>query len=886
MTFLRWHLRRLWSAVRRTPSDEDFARELRFHLDQAEAELRGRGYSRPDAQRVARTRSGGFFEALEALRSQRGLGRTMDLWDDVRYAVRRLVKAKRFTVAASTTLALGIGANTTVFTMVNAILIRGMPFEDPDRIVAVWTGNSAGQRQAVSYPDYEDWRDQATTLASLAAYTNSIVNVSDDEQVPERVLGAHVSPNFFPLLGEQPVLGRDFGPDDDRAGAEPVALLGHGLWETRYARDPGVLGRTIRVNGLAATVVGVMAPGMRFPNDTDIWIPRANLASELNLADRGARSLAVIGRLGPGTSIAEARLELQAIGARLAEAYPDTNRGRAPDLIEFLEFVNGGEPALLTLTLMGAVAFVLLIACGNVANLLLARAAGRRREIAVRVAMGATRLQIVRQLLIESLVLALVAGAAGFLLSILGIRWVSGVTRSAAVGMPYWIEFTLDGTVFAFVAALCLVTAIAFGLIPALRASGTDVTGVLQENAAGSLGGIGARRWAGSLVIGQIVLSLVLLSGAGFMIRSFLALHAVQERFQTSDLVAMRLFLPVSQYPEAEGRADLFRELEERLGSIPTLRGQAIASAAPLRGGTLRPLETVGRTAEDGVTLPVTTVVSVSDGYFDALRIALTRGRTFQRGDGLEGSEVAIVNERFVEMHLEGEPLGQRIRLPVEGNGADGPWLTVIGVSPSIRQRQIEAPEPDPVVYLPLRANPPRFSVVLVQSPADPAGIVPEVQEAMRAIDPDLPLYGATTMEQLMADSRIAPRVFVLMLSVFAGIAVSLSVIGIYSVAALSVARRTREIGLRAALGAEQRQVSWLFLRRSLGYLAIGLPAGILGALGVGQLLRSVLVQVGPTDPLTLAGTVLLLAAACIVAGFIPARKAARLDPMVALRAE
>lgn len=872
--------------MRRTPSDEDFARELRFHLDQAEAELRGRGYSRADAQRVARTRSGGFFEALEALRSQRGLGRTMDLWDDVRYAVRRLVKAKRFTVAASTALALGIGANTTVFTVVNAILIRSMPLEDPDRIVAVWTGNPEGQRQAVSYPDYEDWRDQASTLASLAAYIISNVNVSNDEQVPERVLGAYVSPNFFRLLGEEPVLGRDFGPDDDREGAEPVALLGHGLWETRYARDPGVLGRTIRVNALPATVVGVMAPGMRFPNDTDIWIPRVSLPPESNVADRGTRSFAVIGRLGPGTSIDQARQEFRTIGARLAEAHPDTNRDRAPDLTEFLDFVNGGEPALLTLLLMGAVAFVLLIACGNVANLLLARAAGRRREIAVRVAMGATRVRIVRQLLIESLALALVAGAAGFLLSILGIRWISSVTRSAAVGMPYWIEFTLDGTVFAFAAALCVVTAIAFGLVPALRISGTDVTGVLQENTAGSLGGIRARRWAGSLVIGQLVLSLVLLSGAGFMIRSFLALSTTQERFETSDLIAMRLFLPVAQYPEADGRSDLFRNFEDRLGSIPMLRGQAIASTPPLAGGAVRPLETVGRTAEDGVTLPVTTVVSVSDGYFDALRIALTRGRTFQRGDGIEGSQVAIVNERFVEMHLEGEPLGQRIRLPVEGSGADSPWLTVIGVSPSIRQRQIEEPQPDPVVYLPLRADPPRFSVVLVRSPAGPAGVIPEVQGAMRAIDPDLPLYSATTMEQLMADSRIAPRVFVLMLSVFAGIAVSLSVTGIYSVAALSVARRTREIGLRVALGADQRQMLWLFLRRSLGYLAIGVPAGVLGALGVGQLLRSVLVQVGPTDPPTLAGTVLLLTAVCIVAGLIPARKAARLDPMVALRAE
>ena len=886
MTFRSRHLRRLWSAVRRTPSDEDFARELRFHLEQAEAELRGRGYSRADARRVVRTRSGGFFRALEALRAQRGLGRTMDLWDDVRYAVRRLVKARRFTMAASTALALGIGANTMVFTVVNAILIRNLPFDNPDRIVAIWTGSPEGERQAVSYPDYEDWRDRATTLAGLSAYTNGNVNVSGDEQVPDRVFGAYVSPNFFGLLGEEPVLGRDFGPDDDRDGAEPVVLLGHGLWETRYARDAGVLGRTIRVNTRPATVVGVMAPGMRFPNDTDIWISRVSLPPGSNVADRGTRIFGVIGRLGPGASVDQARRELRAIGSRLAEAYPETNRDRGPDLLEFLEYVSGGEPALLTLTLMGAVAFVLLIACANVASLLFARATDRRREIAVRVAMGATRLRIVRQLLIESLVLALVSGAAGFLLSILGIRWLSGVTRSAAIGMPYWIEFTLDGTVFAFTAALCLLTAVAFGLVPALRVSGTDVRGILKEATPGSLGGIGARRWAGALVVGQFVLSLVLLSGAGFMIRSFLALQAMEEGFETSDLIATRLFLPPEEYPEADGRGDLLREFEDRLGSIPALRGQAIASAPPLAGGAHRPLETEGRRAGEGVALPVTTVVSVSDGYFDALRIALTRGRSFRRGDGIEGSEVAIVNERFVEMHLDGEPLGQRIRLPVEGSGTDGPWLTVIGVSPSIRQRQIEEPQPDPVVYLPLRTDPPIFSVILVQSPADPAGVIPELQEAMRAIDPDLPLYGATTMEQLMADYRIAERVFVQMLTAFAGIALAISVVGVYSVAALSVARRTREIGLRIALGAGRRQTSWLFLRRSLGYLALGLAAGILGALGVGQMLRSILVQVRPADPLTLAGTVLLLTVASVLAGLIPARRAARLDPMAALRAE
>ena len=880
----QWH--RLRGALRRTPSDGDLARELRFHLEQAEAELRGRGYSRRDARRLARARSGGFFAALEALRAERGLGRTMDLWDDVRYGARRLANDRWFTVAAVTALALGIGANTTVFTLVNAMLIRGLPFDDPDRIVAVWTGNPEGQRLRVSYPDYEDWREQSATLAGLAAYGNWTINFGDGQQVPERAMGAYVSADFFRVLGEQPALGRDFGPDDDRDGAEPVVLLGHNLWENRYARDPGVLGQTVRVNGLVANRRRRHGSRNAFPQQHGHMDRAGRPSAGVECPGPGTRTYQAIGRLTPEASMAQAREELQAIGRRLAEAYPASNRELAPDLLGFQDRYTAGATRLVLLTLTGAVAFVLLIACTNVAGLLLARSAGRRHEVAVRVAMGATRLRIVRQLLVESLLLAVVAGAGGLLFSVAGIRWFDGATRGAAIGRPYWMDFTLDGTIFAFIAALCLGTAVTVGLVPALQLSGTPVAGVLKEDALGNTGGIRTPRWAGgALVVGQLTLSLVLLSGAGFMLRSFLSLYGMDAAFETSRIMTTWLYLPPAQYPEASARADLYQNFGDRLASIPALRGHAIATAPPMAGGATRPVATGGRVAQDGEALPLTTVVSVSDGHFEALGIELTGGRTFRREDGREGSEVAIVNERFVEMYLEGEPLGQHIRLPVEGSEAEAPRLTVIGISPHDSARAARGARARTGGLPSVALGSPNFVIVMVQAPSDAASVIPQVQDAIGAIDPDLPLFNTMTMDQLMALGRWPYRVLGLMLSLFAGIALILSAVGVYAVTASSVAQRTREIGIRVALGAEAGQISWLALRRSLRYLAIGLPAGLLGALGVGQVLAAILV-VSPTDPLTIAGIVALFAVVGLVACVVPARRAAHLDPMVALRVE
>ena len=812
----------------------------------------------------------------------------MDLWQDIRFGARLLVKARWFTLAAVTALALGIGANATVFTLVNAVLFRGLPFDDAENIVAVWAENEQNQRANFSHPNYVDLRDQARTLESLAANLNAPVNLADDGQPPERVVGAYVSGNFFRMLGEQPVLGRDFVDEDDREGAEPAVLLGHTVWQNRYGGDPGVLGLTIRVNSLVATVIGVMPPNMRFPQNTDVWIPLHMLPpeSEVERRDQGS-SFQVVERLARGASIELAREELQAIGRRLADEYPESNRELRFNLMSWQDQVTQGEIRLIFLTLMGAVVFVLLIACANVANLLLARSADREREIAVRVSLGATRGRIVRQLLIESILLAILAGGVGLLLSVVGIQWFDAAVTEE-IGKPYSMEFTMDPIVFVFMAGVCLATAVLFGLARALQVSKTDVNEVLKEGSRGSSSGRRARRWADALIVGEIVLTLVLLSGAGFMMGSFVKLASMDLGIETSRLLTMQMYLPLTQYPEPGPRRELFEDLEERLRGVVAIQASTLTTAPPLSGGGSQAVEVDGSGGDTGEVLPRATTLWVSDGYLDALGVQLVRGRWLGPDDGLPGSEVAVVNERFVEVHLEGgDPLGRRVRfVPAAADTLEVAWLTIVGVIPNIRQRAIEELETDPVAYMPLRSNPLRSVSLMVRTSADPGSATPLLREVMGAVQPDLPLFNIMTMDQLLAERRFIFRVFGLMFSVFAGIALVLSAVGLYSVTTHSVTQRTQEIGIRVAHGAHPRQVTWLVLRRALVQLGIGLPVGLLGAAAVGQLLQSVVVQTSATDPLLLGAIVLVLAVVAVVACIIPAQRAARLDPMVAFRVE
>jgi len=812
----------------------------------------------------------------------------MSFLQDLRFAIRLLVKDRWFTAVAVIALALGIGVNATVFTFVNAVLIRGLPFNDPDRILVVGTVDGRGRDHGASYRDFEDWRAATRTFAGLAAYSGQTMNVSDEGRAPERFQGPYLSANAFRLIGQRPLLGRDFLPEDDRPGATAVAVLGNGIWKNRYGSDPGVIGRSIKVNDVPCIVIGIMPEGFKFPNNADLWLPLVQMP-RLTEQKRDAWNLQVFGRLENNVTLAQAQAEMKTIGNKLAHDHPDTNKDVGTRVMTFNQRMNGGPIKLIFLSLMGAVGFVLLIACANVANLLLARSASRAREMSVRVSVGATRWRIVRQLLVESVLLSVVSGLLGLALASVGVRMFDAATQD--VGKPYWIKFTIDAQVFAFFAAVCLGTGIVFGLAPALHVSKTDLNEVLKEGGRSGSSGIRARRWTSVLIVAELALTLVLLAGAGLMMRSFLTLYRLDVGVETSQLLTMRLALPMQKYPAVEQRRIFYERLDRRLSGVGGIQSATIATNVPLGGGNGRLLAIDGRPLAAGEQPPTVTQVTIGSRYFETLGLRLSRGRLFDALDGTTGHDTAIVNQRFAAMYFGGDdPIGRRIKLSPDGPvlpGAPEPvWMTVVGISPTIRQGNLQEAQPDAVAYVPLRAQAPSFAMLIVKAERDAASLTSLAREEVRAIDPDLPLFGILTMDQMLAQQRWPFRVFGTMFAIFALIALALSAVGLYAVTAYSVSQRTQEIGVRMALGAQAPQVWWLILRRSIVQMALGLAIGIGGALGVGKLLESVLVQTGSRDPVTLLSIVALLVLVSIAACFWPARRATRLDPVHALRYE
>ena len=780
-------------------------------------------------------------------------------------------------------LAFGIAANTAVFTIANAIVIRDLPFDQPDRLVEIRTRTREGD-WSMSYPDLRDVLQRTRTFEGTAGFADDTMNVSEETRAAERFVGAYVSANAFALVGQQPILGRAFTTDDERPGAQPVVMLGYAVWQSRYQSDKGVLGRTVRVNGVPSVVIGVMAEGFGFPLVSEMWQPLTLLPPQ-RLERRDERTLGTVGRLRPGATLEQARADLDIIMAALAREYPDTNADVRP-IVNTFRYGIGPQVSTTIYALLGAVTFVLLIVCANVANLLLARATDRTREISARIAIGASRWQITRQLLIESVLLALTGGLIGLGLSVIGVRIFARAVADS--GAPYWLDFAFDIRVFGFFAAVCLGTALLFGLAPALYASRMNVSESLNEAGRSGAGTIRIRRWAGALVILQLALAPILLTSAGLMMRTLLAEYSINSGIETDGLFRLRLSLTSQGYPNPDQRARFYRQLEDRLASGPNFRA-ALAHAAPLEGATPRTVSfDSGRDDRPGAG-PVASIVTIGLRYFDTLGVALLRGRDFRESDTGVGDVPAIVNARFAELHFpDRDPIGQRIRLTANGlrDDTEPERVTVVGVVANVRQREIDPLAFDPIVYLPYAANPLTWASILVRTESDVALVASQVRERVRALDPDLPLFDILTIDAVLDRELWATQIFGAMFTIFALIALATSAVGLYAVTARAAAQRTREIGIRMALGAQARQIWWLVTRRVSIQLAIGAVLGIAGAVAFARLLQGVLFRVSPADPPTLLGVSILLVVVGVGASLTPARRAMRLDPVAALRHE
>jgi predicted permease len=803
---------------------------------------------------------------------------------DLKYAFRGLRRSPGFAFAAIVILALGIAANGAVFTLLNGALLRDMPIDAADRSVALGvkhTGSSQ-REEGISFLELRDWQASARVFEGIGGFDEQTMNVSDEERAPERFEGAFVSSNAFELIGRRPILGRALQPDDDREGAPAVVVLGWTVWQRRYQGSADVIGRTIRVNGVPATVVGVMPERFGFPTIAEIWQPLSALQADVR-NDRRERLLTGFGRLRESVTIDQAVIDLQGVIASLAATHPETNRDIVPRVDPFRSGIGRVFVGLFA-AMSGAVAFVLLIACANVANLLLARAATRAHEISVRMSIGASRWRIVRQLLVESLVLAAAAGLLGLMLSTAAVRlfWL----YASQTHPPYWLQFPTDWRVFSYLAVICLGTSVLFGLVPALYTARTRAADALTR---GVTSGRRSQRWSAALVVGQLALTLVLLSGAGAMVRNILALSATDPGVDTTTLSRLRLDLPSATYNTPDKRATFYRRLDERLAEMSSLRA-SIANVAPASGGASRQLLIDGRPTAEGRDRPNVAMVSIGDRYFDIIGAVRFRGRLFGAGDGEPGRGSAIVNERFAAMHFgSDDPIGARIRLAIPGRpaaytGRGAEWMTIVGVVGNVQQRPPNDGSFDPVVYVPLAASPDAGVNILVRGSTDLGAVSSQVQAQIRTIDPDLPVFDVRTVDDLLAYQRWAQTVFGSMFAIFAAIALLMASVGLYAVTAYAVAQRTREIGLRIALGAGVRQVWWLATRRASLQVIAGLAVGLTGSVAVLQLLPLQLVRTDGNHPTTLAIVTALLVLIAFVACLIPARRALAVDPVQTLR--
>jgi putative ABC transport system permease protein len=885
LTSLKEAAARVFALFRGRDLDRDFQQELESHLAMLIDENIRRGMTPDEARRAAQLRLGPH-SLKERHRDVRSLPVVEAILLDLRFACRLIAKERWFSAAAIAALALGIGANATGFTIVNAVFLRGLPFEDADRLYVVSWETRAGRRSNTSYPELQDWRAQSRTFAGLAGYRYDTLNISDDTALPEQVDATWLTADAFAILQQQPLLGRVFFSRDEQADADRVVVVGHALWQRRYGGDPTVLGKTVRVNGEPSTIVGVMPEGMKVPDQAELWAPLVATDAE---RQRNVRLLRVFGRLDDDVDRREAQAELSAIAQQLIAAYPDATKDLIGARVEtFTERYIGGMGRPMFYTVMGAVFFVLLIACANVASLLLSRSAYRAREIAVRTALGATRARVIRQLLLESVVLGFIGGGIGLLLAALGIEAFAAAMEGT---LPYWIVFEMDYAVFGYVAVVCVLTAILFGLAPALHVSKTNTNSVLKEGGRGQTGSQRVRRFSNAMVVGELALTIVLLVGAGLMIRSFTTLYSADLGVDIEGLMTMRVQLPESRYQTADARRAFFDRLEPRLGAIPGVEAAAVTTGVPPHDGGERLLET-DRTVQAGARPVFVGTVTITPRFFDVAGVRLLRGRHFDARDGAPGAEAVVINDHLAARFFPGEdPIGRRLRFterePKPGVPPDG-WRTIVGVTPLIKHGSNADSYINAVVYIPYRQESPASASLLVRSVLPVGSVMDAVRREVQAIDRDQPVLSIQTVAELLAEDRWWYRTWGTMFGILALIALTLSAVGLYGVMAYAVSQRTQEIGVRVALGADGLRVSWLILRRALWQIAMGLAIGFAVALplALGRVLPGGLEDLTPFDPVAVVGITAILTSVSIAACLVPIRRATRVDPVVALRAE
>jgi predicted permease len=805
--------------------------------------------------------------------------------NDLRFALRMVLAHRWFSAAVVATLALGIGLNTMIFTLVNGALFKPVPVPGGARLVSIRDRNlsqSGNDAMHVSYPDFREYRAQNSSFEAIEAASDENGVLSERGNPPQTYRLERATSGIFEMLHIRPVLGRDFLPADDQAGAEPVLLLGYAIWRDRYGSSPSVIGRQVRVDAKPATIIGVMPEGFQFPTTADMWMA---LPPTADLQKRTERPLDLFGMLKPGNTTQQASVDLNTIAHRLAIQYPETNKDIGVTVETFQQRYNGGNIRMVFLLMLAAVGFVLLIACANVANMMLSRAMTRQREISIRAALGASRWRLIRQLLIESVLLSTLGGALGLTLAVFGVRWFNLSVQD--VGKPYWVQFNMDFAVFGYFAALCILSGLLFGLAPALRTSGVQLNEVLKEGAR-SVGKHRGGRLAGILVVLQFALTLVLLTGAGVFVHSIIENLSANRSVPVEQLMSARVDLPDDRYPDTAARQRFFDQLLPRLKAIPGVTQVAIASDLPGLGYNNRQIEIEHSTIDDPAHRPEIWFLVQSPGYFDAINLPLLVGRDFEQTDGAPGHKTAILTKECAEHFWPNQSaIGKRFRLyDDEDKNAkkDKPneWITVVGVSANLVQ-QLDDPSPKPLMFIPYQQEGWNSMALVLRSSGNPAAAV---RSTVQSLDQDLPLRQVWTMTEAVDHQQWFLHLFTKLFSGFALIGLVMASVGIYAVIAQATSSRTQEIGVRMALGATSRNILALVMGRGLWQIGAGLLLGATAAIPAVRLMASLRISVSPSDPVVFIAVSALLSAVGLFACWLPARRAAHIDPAKAIRYE